>query len=81
MSFVKQLRIQLEAEKNQDNALQMQAYMKDLFPFLGVKAPERKAILKKNQEEMRKILEERKNQSLAPPATKKKVVKPKKRNS
>ncbi|MEO1030451.1 MAG: DNA alkylation repair protein [Bacteroidota bacterium] len=46
MAFVNQLRTQLEAHRNQDNALQMQAYMKDLFPFLGIKAPQRKALLK-----------------------------------
>ena len=46
MDFVNRLRTQLEAHKDKDNALQMQAYMKDLFPFLGIKAPERKALLK-----------------------------------
>ena len=46
MAFVKELRAQLEAHSDQANAQQMQAYMKDLFPFLGIKAPLRKTQLK-----------------------------------
>ncbi|WP_299361729.1 DNA alkylation repair protein [Winogradskyella sp.] len=46
MAFVAQLRAQLEAHRNQDDTLSMQAYMKDLFPFLGIKAPQRKALFK-----------------------------------
>ena len=47
MSFINQLKIELEAQADSNNALQMQAYMKDLFPFFGVKAPIRKNLLKK----------------------------------
>lgn len=33
---------------NQDKSISMKAYMKDLFPFLGVSSPERKEIQKKH---------------------------------
>ncbi|WP_299525875.1 DNA alkylation repair protein [Winogradskyella sp.] len=46
MSFINQLSAEFEAQANRDNALQMQAYMKDLFPFFGIKAPKRQKILK-----------------------------------
>ena len=46
MAFVDQLKTQLEAHRNPEFALQMQAYMKHLFPFLGIKAPLRKTVLK-----------------------------------
>ena len=45
MHFTNQLQSALEAHKNEAFAQQMQAYMKDLFTFLGVKAPLRKATL------------------------------------
>ena len=45
MPFTNQLQSALKAHKNEAFARQMQAYMKDLFPFLGVKAPLRKATL------------------------------------
>lgn len=32
--------------KNEDKAIPMEAYMKNLFPFLGIKSPERKEIVK-----------------------------------
>lgn len=32
--------------KNRDKAIPMEAYMKNLFPFLGIKSPERKEIVK-----------------------------------
>ena len=46
MGFIDQLKSALERSKNEGNARQMEAYMKDLFPFLGIKAPERKTLLK-----------------------------------
>jgi 3-methyladenine DNA glycosylase AlkD len=35
-----------EDNRNDENALPMQKYMRDQFPFLGIKTPERKALLK-----------------------------------
>lgn len=32
--------------KNKDKAIPMEAYMKNMFPFLGIKSPERKEIVK-----------------------------------
>ena len=46
MSFILQLTYLLEANKNNTNAKQMEAYMKHLFPFFGIKSPLRKKILK-----------------------------------
>ncbi|WP_111684193.1 DNA alkylation repair protein [Winogradskyella tangerina] len=46
MAFIEQLKSQFEAHKNPSHALQMQAYMKHLFPFYGIRSPQRKAILR-----------------------------------
>ena len=46
MSFAQHLKVQFEAHRNEENALPMQAYMKNLFPFFGIKSPDRKAILR-----------------------------------
>lgn len=46
MGFVDDLIKQLKQEKNGEQALAMEAYMKQRFPFLGVKAPLRQQILK-----------------------------------
>lgn len=35
-----------EANRDQENAIPMQKYMKDLFPFLGIKTPERNLLMK-----------------------------------
>jgi 3-methyladenine DNA glycosylase AlkD len=35
-----------EANRNEENAVPMQKYMKDQFPFLGIKTPERRQLLK-----------------------------------
>jgi len=35
-----------EANRNEDNAIPMQKYMKDHFPFLGIKTPERRGLMK-----------------------------------
>lgn len=36
----------LEANRNEENAIPMQQYMRNQFPFLGIKTPERKELLK-----------------------------------
>lgn len=46
MNFANELIHQLKQEANKDQALAMEAYMKQKFRFLGVKAPVRKVILK-----------------------------------
>lgn len=46
MDFVDDLIKQIKQEKNGEQALVMEAYMKQRFPFLGVKAPLRQQILK-----------------------------------
>lgn len=46
MDFVNDLIKQLKQAKNGQQALAMEAYMKQKFPFLGVKAPLRQQILK-----------------------------------
>jgi 3-methyladenine DNA glycosylase AlkD len=46
MDFVTDLIKQLKQEANKTQALAMEAYMKQRFPFLGVKAPLRQQILK-----------------------------------
>lgn len=44
--FLNKLKSQFEAHRNEINAKQMEAYMKHLFPFFGIKSPVRKTILK-----------------------------------
>lgn len=44
--FLKLLKSTFEENANEDVAPQMAAYMKDHFPFLGIKSPQRKEILK-----------------------------------
>ena len=46
MSFILQLTNLFKANRNNINAEQMEAYMKHLFPFFGIKSPLRKKILK-----------------------------------
>jgi 3-methyladenine DNA glycosylase AlkD len=46
MGFIEQLTTQFEAHRNEANALPMHAYMKHLFPYLGIKAPLRITLLK-----------------------------------
>ena len=46
-----QLRIDLlvklfEANRNNENAIPMQKYMKNHFPFLGIKTPKRRELMK-----------------------------------
>jgi len=35
-----------EAYRNHENSIPMQNYMKNQFPFLGIKAPERRELMK-----------------------------------
>lgn len=43
---VKKLEIMLRERRNPENQLPMEKYMRNQFPFLGIKTPERRAILK-----------------------------------
>lgn len=45
-SFVSELQQNFSDQKNPERALQMEAYMKNHFPFLGISAPERRSITK-----------------------------------
>ena len=55
-SLINDLKFHLEAAKNPSDALQMKAYMKDHFEFLGIRAPERKNIQKPWISEVQKSL-------------------------
>ncbi|MFD2045779.1 DNA alkylation repair protein [Ornithinibacillus salinisoli] len=46
MERIKQLAYMLEKYKNKDNAVQMEKYMKNHFPFLGIKTPTRREVTK-----------------------------------
>ncbi len=46
--------LSMESLKNEENAIKMAAYMRNQFPFLGVRPPERKAVCKKNFLEAKK---------------------------
>ena len=46
MEQINQIIQLFEANRDQENALPMQKYMKDLFPFLGIKTPERNLLMK-----------------------------------
>lgn len=46
MTYANQLREEISSLSNPSNRKQMEAYMKNLFVFFGVKSPERKAVLK-----------------------------------
>ncbi|MCJ8008816.1 DNA alkylation repair protein [Lederbergia wuyishanensis] len=43
-NFIANLSEIYEVNRNQENATAMEQYMKNLFPFLGIRSPERKAI-------------------------------------
>ena len=45
-TLISLLQVEFNAVKNATNAFQMEAYMKNRFKFLGIKAPERKSIQK-----------------------------------
>jgi 3-methyladenine DNA glycosylase AlkD len=57
MGFIEQLTAEFEVHRNAKNALPMQAYMKHLFPFLGIKSPLRKTLIRtvvnQNKEEVK----------------------------
>jgi len=46
MEFVNKLKQSFEANANAENQQQMEAYMRNLFPFHGIKAPVRKQLIK-----------------------------------
>ncbi len=46
MNFITALELELTANRNPENALKMENYMKNNFPFLGVKTEQRRTILK-----------------------------------
>lgn len=45
-AYINALSDRLAAHANSDNAGQMERYMKNRFPFFGIKAPERKALVR-----------------------------------
>jgi len=49
MEFITQLQKGFAKNKSADNAVAMEAYMKNLFPFLGIKAELRRSIVKEAQ--------------------------------
>ena len=46
MSFITELEIAFSKKQNLENAIPMAKYMKNLFPFYGIKTEERRAIFK-----------------------------------
>lgn len=46
MGFINELEIAFENSRNNTHAVPMQKYMKNLFPFFGIKTEKRRAILK-----------------------------------
>jgi 3-methyladenine DNA glycosylase AlkD len=46
MNFITELETEFKAKQHPENALPMAKYMKDLFPFFGIKTDERRAIFK-----------------------------------
>ncbi|MEY4432437.1 MAG: hypothetical protein RLZZ44_567, partial [Bacteroidota bacterium] len=46
MHFIAELENEFKAKQNIKNALPMAKYMKNLFPFFGIKTEERRAVLK-----------------------------------
>ncbi|MCD8509439.1 MAG: DNA alkylation repair protein [Bacillus sp. (in: Bacteria)] len=57
--YVEALQKLFESQRNEDNAIPMVAYMKNHFPFLGIKTPERKRLLKQFYLETNLLSEER----------------------
>jgi 3-methyladenine DNA glycosylase AlkD len=45
-SYAKSLELRLRAHANPESARPMQAYMRDLFPYLGIRSPECTALIK-----------------------------------
>ena len=50
----RQLFLALEENRNTEQAIQMSAYMRDKFPYLGIHTPERKALSKNFLKELKK---------------------------
>jgi 3-methyladenine DNA glycosylase AlkD len=46
MNFITELETEFKAKQHPENAVPMAKYMKDLFPFFGIKTDERRAIFK-----------------------------------
>ncbi|UBF26323.1 DNA alkylation repair protein [Kovacikia minuta CCNUW1] len=46
LSLVQRITSEYEAHRNPEKAVKMAAYMKNLFPFLGIQTPEREALSK-----------------------------------
>ena len=46
MNFITELENEFKAKQHSENALPMAKYMKDLFPFFGIKTDERRAVFK-----------------------------------
>jgi 3-methyladenine DNA glycosylase AlkD len=46
MEFIEELKIELRANSNRETAIPMENYMKNNFPFLGIKTEKRRAIYK-----------------------------------
>jgi 3-methyladenine DNA glycosylase AlkD len=46
MNFITELETEFKTKQHPENALPMAKYMKDLFPFFGIKTDERRAIFK-----------------------------------
>ena len=46
MNFITELETEFKAKQHPENALPMAKYMKDIFPFFGIKTDERRAIFK-----------------------------------
>ncbi|SDN89318.1 DNA-7-methylguanine glycosylase [Psychrobacillus sp. OK028] len=49
---VEQVKSYMEPHRNEENAIPMAKYMKNHFPFLGIKTPERRLLFKKMMSEM-----------------------------
>ncbi|MDQ0243212.1 3-methyladenine DNA glycosylase AlkD [Bacillus fengqiuensis] len=47
MNYLNQLEMLFEANRNEEQAVPMKKYMKDHFPFLGIKAPVRRELMNK----------------------------------
>lgn len=50
MNFIQALEKELLAHRNAENAIKMEAYMKDNFPYLGIKIEQSRIIFKTTME-------------------------------
>ncbi len=58
MSFINNLEHDLHQKANRENAFPMENYMKNNFPFLGIKTEERRTIFKTNYEKHKSEIKE-----------------------